>query len=332
MKFLIVGFGSIGRRHFRNLLSLGYEDIIFYRSHKSSLECDELEGFPVETSLESALAHEPDAVVVSNPTALHLDVAIPAAKAGCHILLEKPISHNMNRVAELQEAAEKSGSRILMGFQYRFHPGLRRIKRWLAQEAIGRPLSARVHWGEYLPNWHPWENYQESFSARADLGGGVLLTLSHPLDYLRWLLGEIDSVWAYLGYNSDLELNGVEDTAEIGFRFTNGVTGSLHLNYVQRPPSHWLEIIGTEGTIRWNAETGVAKCYNIEEKTWEEFPLRANFERNDLYISEMKHFVAVVMGQFVPICSLEDGVAVQKIVQGAKQSSEQGLITALEVA
>jgi len=281
MKFLIVGFGSIGRRHFRNLLSLGYEDIIFYRSHKSSLECDELEGFPVETSLESALAHEPDAVVVSNPTALHLDVAIPAAKAGCHILLEKPISHNMNRVAELQEAAEKSGSRILMGFQYRFHPGLRRI---------------------------------------------------NPLDYLRWLLGEIDSVWAYLGYNSDLELNGVEDTAEIGFRFTNGVTGSLHLNYVQRPPSHWLEIIGTEGTIRWNAETGVAKCYNIEEKTWEEFPLRANFERNDLYISEMKHFVAVVMGQFVPICSLEDGVAVQKIVQGAKQSSEQGLITALEVA
>ncbi|MEA2008366.1 MAG: Gfo/Idh/MocA family oxidoreductase, partial [Chloroflexota bacterium] len=211
MKFLIVGFGSIGRRHFHNLLALGYEDIMFYRSHKGTLEDDELKDFPVETDLEAALAHKPDAVIISNPTALHLDVAIPAAQAGCHILLEKPISHNMERVAEFQEVVEQSGSQVLVGFQFRFHPGLRRIKRLLVQKAIGRPLSVRAHWGNYLPDWHPWENYQKSFSARADLGGGVLLTLSHPLDYLRWLLGEIDSVWAYLGYDSDLELNGVED-------------------------------------------------------------------------------------------------------------------------
>ncbi|MEA2008461.1 MAG: Gfo/Idh/MocA family oxidoreductase, partial [Chloroflexota bacterium] len=203
-------------------------------------------------------------------------------------------------------------------------PGLRRIKRLLVQKAIGRPLSVRAHWGNYLPDWHPWENYQKSFSARADLGGGVLLTLSHPLDYLRWLLGEIDSVRAYLGYDSDLELNGVEDTAEIGLRFTNGVIGSTHLNYNQRPPSHLLEIVGTEGTIQWGGLAGSVKHYSAKTKTWEEFPLRTDFERNDLYISEMKHFVAVALGQFMPICSLEDGIAVQKIVQGAKQSAPRG--------
>jgi len=329
MKFLIVGFGSIGQRHFRNLLTLGHDDIVLLRSHESTLEDDEIKAFPVETNLEAALAHEPDAVIISNPTALHLDVAIPAAKAGCHILLEKPISHNMERVDEFKEAVRKSGSRVLVGFQFRFHPGLRRIKRLLAQKTIGIPLSVRAHWGEYLPDWHPWEDYKESYSARPDLGGGVILTLSHPVDYLRWLLGEIESVWASLGYNSDLEINEVEDTAEIGLQFTNGVIGSLHLNYIQRPSSHWLEIIGSEGTIRWNAEIGSVKHYDIKNETWDEFSLRTDFERNDLFLSEMKHFIAVALGQFMPICSLEDGIRIQEIVQGAKLSAQSGQLTSI---
>ena len=324
MKFLIVGFGSVGQRHFKNLLALGYEDILFYRSHKSSIEDNELEDFLVETDLEAALAHKPDAVIVSNPTALHLDIAIPAAEAGCHILLEKPLSHNTDRLDEFREVVEKSGSQVLIGFQFRFHPGLRRIKRLLAKKSIGTPLAVRAHWGEYLPNWHLWEDYRESYSARAELGGGVILTLSHPLDYLRWLFGETEAVWASLGYNSGLELNEVEDTAEIGLRFTSGVIGSLHLNYIQRPHSHWLEIIGTEGTIRWNAENGSVKCYDVETETWDKFPLKADFERNDLFLSEMKHFIAVALGQFLPICSLDDGIAVQKIIQDIKQFALSG--------
>src|SRR4030042_4849275 len=95
MKFLIAGFGSIGRRHFRNLLELGERDILFYRTHRSTLADDELAGFPVETDLRAALAYKPEAVIIANPTALHLDVAIPAARCGCHLLLEKPISHSM---------------------------------------------------------------------------------------------------------------------------------------------------------------------------------------------------------------------------------------------
>src|SRR5215217_5451239 len=109
MKFLIVGLGSIGRRHFRNLIALGEKEIILLRTRKSTLPDDELAGYPVETDLQGALKkYQPDAVVVANPTSMHLEVAIPTAQAGCHILLEKPVSHSLERLDLLQTTAAKS--------------------------------------------------------------------------------------------------------------------------------------------------------------------------------------------------------------------------------
>jgi len=213
MKFMIAGLGSVGRRHLRNLIALGEKDILLYRSGKSTLPDDELKEYVTETNIDAALAHKPDAVIVSNPTALHLDVAIPAAEAGCHLLLEKPISHNLARIEELQAAVERGGGKILVGYQFRFHPGLQGVKRWLEEGKIGKPVSVRAHWGEYLPSWHPWEDYQNSYAARYDLGGGVVLTLCHPFDYLRWLLGDVGSVMGIVGNLGDLRLE-VEDTAD----------------------------------------------------------------------------------------------------------------------
>ncbi|NJN44030.1 MAG: Gfo/Idh/MocA family oxidoreductase [Anaerolineae bacterium] len=147
MKFLIAGLGSIGRRHFRNLRALGETNILLYRTHKATLPDDELDGVPVETDLQAALANKPDAVIVSNPTAMHLDVAIPAAEAGCHLFLEKPISHSMERVDQLQDAVAQTGVRVLVGFQFRFHPGLRRVSELLARREIGTPVSVRARLG-----------------------------------------------------------------------------------------------------------------------------------------------------------------------------------------
>ncbi len=237
MKTLIAGLGSIGRRHFRNLIALGEKDIVLLRSHRATLPDDELTGYPVETDLAEALRkHKPDAVIISNPTALHLDVAIPAAKAGCSILMEKPISNSLDRVDQLESALKKGGGQLLVGFQFRFHPMLQKAKQLINEGAIGKPLSFHVQWGEYLPNWHPWEDFKQSYAARPDLGGGVVLTLTHPLDYLRMSLGEADSLWAFTGaLNLKLE---VEDAAEIGLKMANGAIGSVHVDYNQQPPSH----------------------------------------------------------------------------------------------
>src|SRR3970282_1166148 len=153
MKFLIAGFGSIGRRHFHNLISLGEKDVIVYASAKTTLPDDELKDFIVENDLSAVLNHHPDAVIVANPSALHLDVAMPAAQMGCHLLLEKPISNSMANLEELRTTVKKSGSQVLVGFQFRFHPGLLKIKEILTSGEIGMPVSARAFLGGYLPDW-----------------------------------------------------------------------------------------------------------------------------------------------------------------------------------
>ncbi len=339
MKFLIAGLGSIGRRHLRNLLALGEQDIILYRTHQSTLPDAELADFPVETDLRTALAHQPDAVIVSNPTALHLDVAIPAAQAGCHLLIEKPVSHSLERIADLQAAVEQGGGQVLVGYHFRYHPGLQKISELLAQNAIGRPLSVRAHWGEYLPDWHPWEDYRQGYSARTDLGGGVILTLSHPLDYLHWLFGEVGSLWAFADRLNNLGLD-VEDTAEIGIKFTSGVMGSIHLDYNQRPPAHHLEIIGTQGTAGWDNTSQVVSLYRAIDPTesraegkntvYETFLPPPGFERNDLFLAEMQHFLDVIRQQAVPCCTLQDGLNALHLAFGALESATTGTLLHFE--
>jgi predicted dehydrogenase len=323
VKILIAGFGSIGRRHFHNLLTLGERDILFYRSGRSTLPDDELEGYPVETDLQAALSHRPQAVIVANPTALHLDVAIPAAEAGCSLLLEKPISHTLDRLPELQAAVRSSGAQVFVGYQFRFHPGLRQVKRLVDEGAVGRLVSVRAHWGEYLPGWHPWEDYRQGYSARQDLGGGVILTLCHPLDYLRWLFGDVASLWAFTGQLSGLELS-VEDTAEIGLRFVGGALGSLHLDYCQRPPSHHLEAIGTQGMIRWDNAGGAVQLYRAGDDQWSSFPAPSGFERNVLFLDQMRHFLAVARGEAEPLCTLDDGIQALRLALAANLSQSQG--------
>ena len=329
MKFLIAGLGSIGRRHMRNLIALGENDIVLFRTRKSTMPEDELAAFPQETDLMEALQkYKPDAVIVANPTALHLDVAIPAAEAGCAILLEKPISHSTDRLDQLEAAVKKSGSNVLVGFQFRFHPGLVRAKQLIEDGEIGRVISAHVHFGEYLPAWHPWEDYRKGYAARVDMGGGVVLTQCHALDYLPWLVGSVESAWGFTAKLSDLEVD-VEDTAKIGLRFKSGALGSLHLDYNQQPPAHHFEVIGTKGSLQWDLSDGATRVYRAEKKEWEVYPLSVGWERNVMFMEQMKHFIAVIRGDEEASCSLDDGIRVQRLAQAVHESNATGKVVKL---
>lgn len=340
MKFLIAGLGSIGRRHFRNLIALGEKDLILLRTRKATLPDDELVGYPVETDLTEALQkHKPDAVIVANPTSKHLDIAIPAAEAGCHILLEKPVSHSLERLDVLQKTAEKSRSKILVGFQFRYHPTLNKARELIQSNVLGKILTVHAHWGEYLPQWHPWEDYRQSYAARSDLGGGAIVTLTHPLDYLHYLLGDIESLWSFNGHISPLEID-VEDVAEIGLKFRNSAIGGVHVNYFQRPPVHRLEIVGTDGTLRWDNADGILQFYkspasfgsysdNPPAPIIESFSPPEGFERNQLFVAQTRHFIEVVRGVSEPICTLEDGIQALRMALAAYRSQETGKIVKL---
>ena len=322
MRILIAGLGSIGRRHLRNLQALGERDVLLYRTHRATLPEADLDGLPVETDLEAALALKPDAVIVANPTSLHLEVALAAARRGCALLIEKPVSHNFDHIDELQNAVREGGGAVLVGFQFRFHPLLLRLRELLSAGTIGRPLFARAHWGEYLPGWHPWEDYRQGYSARADLGGGALLTLCHPLDYLAWTLGPLTCSAARLATIGALGID-VDDYADLWLEGRDGLLGSVHLDYHARPASHGLEVGGERGTLRCDFTAGRLTLSPLGSGASLEEGPPPGFDRNDLFVAEMEHFLRLTRGEETSKCGLEEGLASLRLVVEARQRAEE---------
>jgi predicted dehydrogenase len=252
-----------------------------------------------------------------------LQVAQAAVERGCHVFIEKPLSHSLDGIGTLREAAGAHGVRVYPGFHFRFHPGLETVKRLLEEGAIGEVLSAQGYWGEYLPGWHPAEDHRQGYSARADLGGGVILTLSHPFDYVRWLLGEVDTVTAVAGAAA-LGLD-VEDVADVTLRLSSGVQVHTHLDYLRRPAAHWLEVTGNGGVLRWDAIAHSVACHRTATGAWESFPPEAGFERNAMFVSEMRHFLDCAADpSVVPRVSFEDGVRALEVALAARQSAVDG--------
>ena len=243
---------------------------------------------------------------------------LEAARAGCHLLIEKPLSDAFAGIEELRQEVADQSLVAMVGYQFRFHPSLRQIRSWLIEEAIGQIVLANVVWGEYLPDWQPWRDYRTSYSAQASQGGGVLLTLSHPIDYLRWLLGEVVRVNAMTARLSGLEID-VEDIAIVQLEFESGAIASVSLDYVQRPPQHQFTLVGREGVIRWDNKSGLA-VLEIDGHC-SEASVPAQFERNDLFVAELNHFFQCAAREDEPACSLEDGERTLEICLAAKKSA-----------
>ncbi len=319
ISMLVVGAGSAGSRHLRNARSLGVAQLSVFRTGLGVMPDSLPEGIRLERDLDRALSRGVDAVVIANPTALHLPAAMKAVDAGCDVLVEKPLAHRLEAIGGLRSAIRARGRIAMVGYQFRFHPALSRVREWLQAEAIGRVTSCRAHWGEYLPDWQPWRDYRTSYSARNELGGGALLTLSHPVDYLRWLLGDVVSVFAEISSRSFLSID-VEDTVVMNLVFASGALGTLTLDYVQSPPSHGFTLVGTRGVIQWDGITGGARLQGRSAS--ESFAPGPGFERNSMFLAELDHFLGCVLGRNEPVCGIEDGEAVLRICHAAKESAE----------
>ena len=318
---LVIGTGSAGYRHLMNARAAGVAKLSVLSTGAGVQKGPLPDGIRVESDLERAVSRGIEAVVIANPTSMHLASALWAARAGCHLLIEKPLSHTLTDVEQVQDEVSKRGLVATVGYQFRFHPSLRQIRRWLQEEAIGEIVSAGAVWGEYLPGWQPWRDYRTSYSARSDLGGGALLTLSHPMDYLTWLLGRVTCVSALTARRSGLDVD-VEDTALVHLGFESGVIASVSLDYLQRPQRHSLTIIGRSGVIRWDNANGTAILDAVDRHCVVQVPER--FERNDLFVAELNHFFDSIAGPSEPACGIEDGKQTLRLCLAAKESAQTG--------
>ncbi len=297
---LICGLGSIGRRHLRHFRALGVERIDAYRSGKATLS-DEGQPAPdrVFSSLEEALAQRPEAVIVTNPTSLHLETALAAVRAGAHVLVEKPLSHTPHGLDILENETSKSGRRVFVAYNLRFHPALQAIRSLLrSAEPLGNPLLARAHFGTFLPDWHPWEDYRFSYAARRDLGGGALLTSSHELDYLLWMLGPAERVSGLIAGRRPLGTD-VDEVAALLVRHRNGALSSITLSLAQNPPSRTLEIACERGHISLDLLQGRWQIQDSSGKI-EEHNLPQGFEMDQTYRAQAQAFLRALEGEGSP--------------------------------
>jgi predicted dehydrogenase len=325
MRILIVGLGSIGRRHLANLKLLDPDaEITVWRQHArpDTPAGDSIAQPPMVYSAVAALASRPDVAFLTGPASSHIASGLLLAEQGVHLFIEKPLSHDMEGVGELIDACRRKGLVMMVGYNLRFHETLRCMKQALSDGAIGRLLAVRAEAGMYLPDWRGGTDYRRGVSARSALGGGAVLELSHELDYARWFGGEVDAVCALAGRVSNLEID-VEDMAEIILRFENGVVGSVHVDMVQRAPVRSCRLIGTEGTLCWDGISNAVTLYSAARGSWSNLRQASSIDRNEMYLAEAAHFLDCVSNGREPSVSGEDGRRALALALAVKRSSSE---------
>ena len=256
MKFFIFGHGSIGSRHLKNLIALGHQEVF---------------------DLNQA-----DCALICNPTALHLATAKKAP--GLPLFIEKPLSHNL-------VDTEKLTGKILVGYCLRFDQSLKQFKQKLAGKKI---KSVKIVCQSWLPAWHPEKDYRQSYSAKKALGGGVLLDLSHEIDYALWFFGPVKNIKAKLQMAPELEIE-TEAIADLKLEFVSGVNAEIHLSYAGKKYERYCEVKTDSQTWRWNFKPN-----------------------NEMYVAEMKHFISVASGKETPQITVSDGRRVLEVIAAAK--------------
>lgn len=319
MKFLVIGCGSIGERHICNLLSLSHGDILVL--DKDRIRMERLVDKYGVSIYDSHSSPQIDAFLICVPTAYHIQYALEGLRHNSHLFIEKPLSHTMEGVDEALGLAEQKELVIAIGYQYRFHPAMNMAKKLIDEGKIGKVLSIKAEYGQWLLDWHPNEDYRKLYTAQEKMGGGVILDCSHEIDYVRWLAGsEVKEVSCFADKLSSMEID-VEDVAEINLRFDNGIIANVHLDFTQRTLSRSCKIIGEAGAIVWtfpDFKVRLLTQYGIKEIVAE--------STADMYVEEMKHFIDCIQGKDMPIVDGITGKSVLQIALAAKKSSLQNRV------
>jgi len=321
VKIAIIGGGSIGQRHTRNLRSLGLENIsirVFEPNNDRAGYVQEKLGVQVTTSYKDMLDNDFDVAFVTNPTRYHVETALDFASRGIDLFIEKPLSDVIDdNLHKLLKVVKEKKLITMVGCNTRFYPALQYIKDVLKNESLGALYSARIQFGHYLPNWHPWEDYRQGYSANRSLGGGILLDAVHELDYARWLFGSPMGIPHVMGGKlSNLEID-TEDLVSILYSFENCPVVHIHFDYLQRYYNRSCQIIGEYGTISWDYRDHHVEWYDARDDVWHKYLVEEGV--NEMYVRELEHFFECVKYRKQSCQTVEETLEVQQMVESIRK-------------
>jgi predicted dehydrogenase len=322
-RLLIVGHGSIGKRHLRIARELlPNADIRVLRHQKCEAIPPHANG--CMSSLRDALIFAPQAAVIATPSTFHTQMAQPLADAGVHLLVEKPLAACLDGVRRLVSSCEAHGNVLMTAYNLRFFPSLQVYREKVRSGFIGKVFSVRCEIGQYLPSWRPDSDYRGGVSASRALGGGALLELSHEIDYLRWIFGEVAWVKASLSRQSNLDID-VDDTAHLILGFVPDMKGrnliaNLNMDLVRHDATRQCVAIGEHGSLRWNGLTGIVEIFPAGGTAWDRV-FEHKTLRDESYIAEWRHFLACIQDDVLPLISGRDGLATLNIIEAARRSA-----------
>lgn len=304
MNILILGLGSIGRRHARCFRTLGVDRITGFDPdpERRAQFAREIQGETFALHNE-ALATKPDLAVVASPNIYHLPQARMLVAAGIPMLIEKPLGTDLELAAQLADAIRAGGLYTHVGSNWKFHPAFQTMKAWIEQGRIGIPTGLQVLAGQWLPDWHPYEDYRRMYAARTDLGGGAIFD-THELIYMQWLLGPICQFGGLKAQSGVLAIQ-TEDVAVAALRFESGALGCLLTDYIQRFPTRRYHISGSEGTIEWDNAEGKVVLHLPGRRAAEGVDVHVT-DNNAMYLAQAARVLEDLRWQREPVTSVAE--------------------------
>jgi len=323
VKVGVVGSGSIARRHLSNLLALGYSDLVVV-SEKKKLNYVVIAGsaIPCVTDYEQLLNSSAECIIICNPTSMHEEYLRRALEVQKHVLLEKPAAIHYAGLTNIMDRLEQEALTVGLVHQFRFDEGISRLRDYLQSGNLGEVLHVSALQGEHIADYHPDEDYRQSYAARRDLGGGVLLTQIHQIDLLNWLFGPFDSVYAVGGNSGRLQID-VEDQASYLLKSTSGLPVHGYVDYLSRPKTMKIRVSGTCGVLEWDyyqAELSLMHADETEGKVLASWA----FDRDLMFRRLLEDYFNSVANKTRPRSNLFDGICSLKIVESIKGSMTLG--------
>lgn len=329
MKFLVIGLGSMGKRRIRNLQYLNAGEIIgFDLQENRCKEVEEKYGVKTFKNFDDAMSEDPDAFIISTPPDKHLEYALIAAENNKHFFTEASVLSE--GIDELIALCKNKNIVAAPSCTMRFHPAVKKIKELVANKVIGEILAFTYHSGQYLPDWHPWEDYRSFYVARKETGACREI-VPFELTWLTWVLGGINTISCFKGKQTKLDIE-IDDAYQIILKFKSGVLGHMLVDVISRVPYRVCKLISEGGIIIWDWGDGV-KIYTAKDKSWMEYPEESGTTvegyaekiKEEPYIEEMNHFVRAIKGEIEYTYTLEEDKEILNILYAAEKSSEKGI-------